>query len=605
MKRKQPFVVWLLCLSLSILSISGQAQGNEVALAQEYYQKQDYEKASAIFKKLADKDQYFVTVYPDYLKTLLALKQYKEAEKLAKKAIKKTPDQVSYAVDLGLVYQATNQEQAARYFNKMVDQVNPKSLFATASAFEQNNLLDYAEKTYLRGRQLSKNEFEYTGQLMQLYSVQRQSEKLIGEILNIVRTNPNQLLLVQNMLQNSLKEEKEFEVLEKSLISSLQKYPDQTVYSELLVWVYTQRKDFFSALMQARALDKRTKAGGTKIMELGAISLKNKDYESAIEAYDYVAKEYKTGPYYQAARERAVKSREEQARNTFPVDLTKIKALIEEYQGLLTEMGKSAQTAEIMNNMAHLYAFYLDDKDKATKMLEEVINTPRTNQDLIADAKITLGDIYLLRSEPWEATLLYSQVERSHKETTTGHEAKLRNAKLSYYKGDFNLAHEHLDILKLATSREIANDAMDLSLLITDNSTIDTSTAALKEYALTELLIFQNKQTEALAKLDNMLKKYPGHSLTDEIYYQKATIYLKAGNYQNALANLNFITSNPKYDILSDDALFLTAKILEENLNDKEKAKELYNNLMIKFPGSIFTVDARKRFRKLRGDVVN
>jgi hypothetical protein len=36
---------------------------------------------------------------------------------------------------------------------------------------------------------------------------------------------------------------------------------------------------------------------------------------------------------------------------------------------------------------------------------------------------------------------------------------------------DFELAQAHLDILKLATSREIANDAMELSLLITDNLT--------------------------------------------------------------------------------------------------------------------------------------
>jgi TolA-binding protein len=258
-----------------------------------------------------------------------------------------------------------------------------------------------------------------------------------------------------------------------------------------------------------------------------------------------------------------------------------------------------------MKNMASLYAFYLDDKEKAIALLQEVIITPRANADLVAEAKISLGDIYLLRNEPWEATLLYSQVERSHKENQLGHEAKLRNAKLSYYKGDFELAQEHLDILKLATSREIANDAMDLSLLITDNTGLDSSTAALSEYAATELLIFQNKQAQALTQLDKVLQKYPAHSLTDEIYFLKANIYLKAGEFQQAIKNLDLIVSNPQYDILSDDAMFLMAKIYEENLNDKEKAKELYNGVLTKFPGSIFTVDARKRFRKLRGDVVN
>ena len=582
------------------------SQTDDVALARQYFQKEEYGKAAVLFEKLSNKDQTFNTVYPEYLKSLLVLKEFKAAEKLVKKAIKQNQNQVNYAIDLGLVYQAAgNENNAAKQFNKIIDQVRPEGVVATATAFEGNKLLDYAEKTYLQGRQLSKNEYEFSGQLMQLYSYQMQSEKLITEILNLVKVNPNQLLLAQNMLQNSLKDEKEFEILEKTLISSLQRYPEQEVYSEMLIWLYTQRKDFFGAMMQARSLDKRTKGGGNRLMQLGAIALKNKDYESAIEAYEYVAKEYPGSPFYEVARERTIKSREEQIRNTFPVDLTKIQTLVTEYQGLLTELGKGPRTAEVMKNLAGLFAFYLDDKDRAMGLLEEVIRTPGAQPDVIADAKITLGDIYLLKSEPWEATLLYSQVEKTHKENQMGHEAKLRNAKLNYYKGDFELAQEHLDILKLATSREIANDAMDLSLLITDNTGLDSSTTALKEYAATELLIFQNKQNQAQAKLDQMLQQFAGHSLTDEIYFLKANLYLKSGEFQSAINNLNYIVANPKYDILSDDALFIMAKIHEENLNEPEKAKELYNSLLLKYPGSIFTVDARKRFRKLRGDVVN
>jgi tetratricopeptide (TPR) repeat protein len=600
------YVSVAISLCLLLLAAPLWAQTDEVALARQYFQQQEYEKANALFEKLGNNNQAFAAVYPDYLKSLFAVKNFKEAEKLVKKAIKKNPGQIAYQVDLGQVYQESGRsEQAAKHFNKVIDQLEAREVLAAAMAFEQQGLLDFAEKTYVQGRKLSKNEFEFTGQLMQLYAQQRQSEKLISEILNLAKNNPNQLALAQNMLQNTLKEEKEFEVLEKSLISNLQKYPDQVVYSELLIWLYTQRKDFFSALMQARSLDKRTRGGGTRLMELGAIALKNKDYESAIEAYTYVIKEYREGPYYEVARERVIKSREEQIRNTYPVDLTKIQTLMGEYQALLNELGTGSRTAEVMKNMAHLYAFYLDDKAKAIALLEGVINTPRVNPDLIADAKISLGDIHLLQGEPWEATLLYSQVEKSHKENPLGHEAKLKNAKLSYFKGDFGLAQEHLDILKLATSREIANDAMDLSLLITDNMGLDSVTAPLEAYAAIELLIFQNKQAQAQLRLDELLQKYPGHSLTDEVYYLKANLFLKAGQFQEAISNLNLIVSNPKYDILSDDALFLMARIYEENLQDKAKAQELYNNLLLKFPGSIFTVDARKRFRKLRGDVVN
>lgn len=586
-------------------TLRAQVVPEEVALAKTYLQRQEYGKAASIYEKLISDNQQFAAVYPDYLKTLLALKEYKDAEKLVKKAIRKHPEVPAYVIDLGVVQMAGGDKNAGRSFDKVIAQVRPNDIVALAQAFEQNRLYDYAEKTYLQGRKLSKKESDYTGQLLQLYAYQRQSEKLIAEILNMVKNNPEQLLLAQNMLQNSLREEKEFEVLEKTLISNVQQNPESTVYSELLIWLYIQRKDFFSAMVQAKSLDKRTKGGGEKVMELGAISLKNKDYESAIEAYEYVIKEYRSSPYYSYARERLIKAREEQVRNTFPVDMAKIRTLIAEYQRLLEEVGKNDRTAEVMKNMAMLHAFYLDEKDKAIALLQEVINTPRTNPDLVAEAKISLGDIYLLRGEPWEATLLYSQVEKSHKETQTGHEAKLKNAKLNYYKGDFELAQEHLDILKLATSREIANDAMDLSLLITDNIGLDSSTAALKEFAATELQIFQNKLPEAEKQLDAILQKYPGHSLTDDIYYLKAKVFLQTGSYQEAVQSLTKITDNPRYDVLSDDALFLLATIYEEHLKDTGKAKQLYNDLIVKYPGSIFTVDARKRFRKLRGDVVN
>jgi tetratricopeptide (TPR) repeat protein len=603
--HKVTFLLMILLLLWG--SVSHAQSGDDVVLAREYLSKGDYEKAASLYSRLANNNQQFDRVYPDYLKTLLLARNYKDAEKLVKKAIKRNAAAPSYLIDLGLVAQAKGDKSAAqKQFEKVLSQVNAANVLAIASAFEQNELFGQAEQAYLRGRGQTKNDSDFAMQLIQLYSFQKQTPKLIGELLNIVKADEEQVPFVQNMLQNNLRDEKEFEALEEALISNLQKYPDQTAYSQMLIWLYTQKKDFASALMQARSLDKRTKGGGTKVIELAGISLKNKDYESAIEGYEYVLKEYRASPYYPLARQRLINAREEQVRNTFPVDKEKIKALIGEYEGLLGELGKNERTVEVMKNMAMLHAFQLDQKDQATEILTAVVNTPRANPDLVAEAKISLGDIYLLKGEPWEATLLYSQVEKSHKETPVGHEAKLRNAKLNYYKGDFELAQAHLDILKLATSREIANDAMELSLLITDNTGLDTSTVAMEAYASADLLVFQNKFTEAMNQLDNMLQKFPGHSLTDEIHYKKANIYLQMGEFQKSVASLSNITgSRYQQDILGDDAYYLMAKIYEENLGEREKAKELYNELMVKFPGSTYVVDARRRFRKLRGDTVN
>ncbi|MFC5270906.1 tetratricopeptide repeat protein [Adhaeribacter terreus] len=598
-------IAFLLLLICSFSSVAQQKNRSEEKLAKEYFEQGAFAKAEVIYEKLIDDNARFAYVYPNYLQTLLALKKFKPAEKLAKKAMKKVPDNPDYEIDLGLVYKAAGKtEDSQKHFDKMISQLTAPKVRATAAAFNEKKLPDYVEKTYLQGRKLENNPLAYYGELIQHYTVQHQTDKVMGEVLGLVEVNPGQIGYAQNMLQNSLKDEKEFEALERVLISRVQKNPNQNVLSELLLWVYIQRKDFGSALIQARAMDRRNRENGVRIFELGSISLKNGDYETAIEAYEYITKEYPSGPHYAMARQRLLNAREEQVKNTFPISTENIRTLITEYQKLLTEFGKNNQTAEAMKNQAMLHAFYLDEKEKAIVLLEEVINTPRANADLVAQAKISLGDIYLLQGEPWEATLLYSQVEKSHKETTIGHEAKLRNARLSYYKGDFELAQAHLDILKLATSREIANDAMELSLLITDNTGLDTSTAAMEAYAEADLLLFQNKFAQAIQKLDLILKQYPNHNLADEIYYQKAKIFLRQGNYTDALFNLAKITANYSDDILADDALFLTAKITEENLKDTATAQKLYNDLLLKFPGSTYTVEARKRFRKLRGDAV-
>lgn len=593
---------------LGLLLAAGPALGQDggvLSLAREYGRKGEWLKAEALYQELDTDAQLAPNVLPEYLHALLELKKYKEAEKLARKAVKRRPTDAGTGLALGGVYAAAGDTTAARkQYQKVVDGLTPEQVQATAQEFQQRQLPRWAERSYLRGRVLAKNDTEYSPQLVQLYTSTSQKEGVLRETLRLAEQDAQQLPFVRNMLQNALKTEADFDTLEKLLITRTQQQPEQAAWSELLLWLHLQRRDFGGALVQARALDRRQRTEGGRVMDLAAIAQRNKDYETAIEGYQYVAQQYRGGQFYQPARQRLIAAREEQVRNTFPVDQAKLRALLADYQQLLTELGRTAQTADVLRNMALLHAFQLDEKDKGMQLLQEVIDLSRADAQLVDEAKVALGDIYLLRAEPWEATLLYSQVEKSRKDSPLGYEAKLRNARLSYYAGDFKLAQSHLDILKQATSREIANDAMQLSLLIGDNTAMDTAGVALKDYAATELLVFQNKLPQAIQALDQLLTKYPGHALTDEAWFLKGQLQRRTGDYAGALETLARITNNPKYDILSDDALFLTAEIEEQNRQDKARAQELYTQLLTKHAGSIYAAEARKRVRKLRGEAM-
>jgi len=575
------------------------------ALANDYARRGEHEKVVFLFEKLSVEEQTSLAVFPVYLTSLQALKRYKDAEKLAKKAGKLHPEDPTLGVVLGGVYAAAGEAPAAeKQWQKVLGQLTPAQVQPVAVEFSRRELPEWAERTYLRGRALAKNDTEYAPQLIQLYTQRQNQPQVLAETLRLVAQDDKQLPFVRNMLQNALREEKDFDALEKQLLAATQQHPDQAAYSELLLWLQVQRHDFGGALVQARALDRRARSEGSRIMELAAIAQQNKDYESAIDGFAYVAKEYRGGPYGPLARQRLLQAREAQVRDTYPVDATKVRALVADYEQLLAELGRTPDTAPVLRNLANLYAFQLNDRAKAMTLLQEVIDLPRASTEVVDEAKVTQGDLYLLKGEPWEATLLYSQVEKSHKDSPLGYEAKLRNARLSYYAGDFKLAQSHLDILKEATTREIANDAMQLSLLIQDNTVEDTLGLGLKAYAAVEQLVFQNKLKEAITGLDALLERFPGHSLADDTYYLKAQLQRRTGDAPGAIATLERITANPKDDVLSDDALFLLARIQEEDVKDKAKAQELYNQVITKYPGSIYVAEARKRFRKLRGDGV-
>ncbi len=160
-------------------------------------------------------------------------------------------------------------------------------------------------------------------------------------------------------------------------------------------------------------------------------------------------------------------------------------------------------------------------------------------------------------------------------------------------------------MLKAATSKLIANDAMSMSLLISDNIDMDSSTVQLATFARADLLLYREKPGEALALLDSLLIAFPGHPITDDALMKKAEIQLKRGNFAEAEALYLSVIKDYGEGILGDDAQFFIAELYENHLKDSAKAMAAYQELLMKYPGSLFTVEARKRFRLLRGDMVN
>lgn len=331
----------------------------------------------------------------------------------------------------------------------------------------------------------------------------------------------------------------------------------------------------------------------------------NNNYEVAEGAYRYIIAKGPESPYYKASRIELLNVSFLKITKNYSHTQEDILRLENEYETSLNELGKSSSSLNLVKNLSHLFAFYSGKTEQAIELLQEALMIPGLTAQQLAECKLELGDIYLFAGEVWEATLLYSQVDKAFKNDALGHEAKFRNARLSYYIGEFGWAKAQTDVLKAATSKLIANDAMELSLLIGDNLTEDTTGAALKVLARAELLEFQNKDELALLALDSIESIPAGAILADDVLYRKAKIAMKKGEFQRADSLYAKVVENYPDEILADNALFQLAELNEIQLANKSKAMDLYQELITKYPGSLYTTEARKRFRILRGDPVN
>jgi len=578
---------------------------DESALAIQYYQEGDYEKAAVLFEKLfssPNNDGFFDI----YFSTLLKLKKYDVAEKIVKKQIKLSPQPEMYSIALGKLYQEKGDAPAAnKIFNEVIGKL-PKDEFAIrmlANSFYRFENYDYAIQTFKQGRKLMGDEKAFTFELLNIYRFKKDKPMLMQEYLDILPSTPQLLPQAEAVLSMIFEDKTDYQTFQAGILKKIQRAPDTEIYIQLLTWNYIQQQEYDMALRQLIAFDKRTKADGGTLFNAIYTFVDNGAYETAVKAYEYLITKGKENQYYLPAKIEMLNTKYSiQTKGKYnPADLD---LLAKDYQVLLDESGKNKNTLFAIKKLANLQAYYLNQAPMAEKGLEEALEIPGINVADIGQLKLDLGDIYILTKQPWEAFLVYEQVSKQFEGQPIGNEARYRSAKLSFYQGNFDYSNGQCLILKTATSQLIANDALNLSLLITDNTQTPTDSSALKMYADAEMLVFRNLPDQAVKKLDSISISYPQNSLADAIMMSKAKILIKSEDFLNAAVILKKMTDDFKDGIWTDDALFTLADLYEKKLNDVAQAKMYFQKLITDYPGSMFSAEARKRFRNLRGDGV-
>ena len=606
-----PFVIFTETIamkySLILLFVIGsfgfaqtQVNRNE-QLADNYFDRGEFEKALITYQKLNEEHPNNYQYLYKLVKTHQQLEQYDVAKELLETRLEKR-ESPSLLVELGYNYQIQQQQSTAdELYQKAISKIDDNPIYASSLArqFENHSLLEEAITVYKKGMELNPD-INFNYQLARLYGEMGNIELLFESYINYIAVKPDFLNNAKRLISDFISENKDNEnnsTLRRLLIKRIQQQPDVYWY-ELLSWLFIQEKEFDKAFTQEKALYKRNPESLGRIIDLAVTSVKDEDYETATDIFNYVLETSQDVSTVLMAHQYILDMR---IKNADDDELDKIN---QEYQSLFETYGSYEQTLALQIAYADFLSFYLHQPKEASAFLKKSLDLPLSPFQ-IATVKLKLGDILVFQEKFNEALIYYSQIQANLKNSTVSQEARFKVAKTSYYKGDFKWAESQLKILKASTSQLIANDALDLKLLISDNIQEDTLHVALKLYAKADLLAFQNKKEEAISVLNDILEKHKGESIEDQALVKQARLFEEKRQFEKAAENYQYVIDNYRDGILADDAYFFLAELYRNELAQPEKAKALYEIILFEHEDSIYFIEARKQFRMLRGDAIN
>lgn len=590
---------FLTLLILFVLNI-GFGQNNEV-LADSYYKKGEFKKALIIYENLNKEEPYSYKYIYKLVETHQQLEDYDAAEHILLQRLEKRRNP-TLIVELGYNFQLKDSlARASKLYDEAIAYVDerPNYIYSIAKKFEDHSLLEQAIRVYEKGKLLSPDK-NYSIQLARIYGDQGNIEKMFSSYIDYIAYRPNYLNNIKRAVSDFISENRDNEnntYLRRALLRKIQQEPNEYWY-DMLSWLYVQEKAYNKSFTQEKALYKRNPESLDRIIELAVTALNDNDDDTAKAVFNYILETTQDATTALTAHQYILEI------DTKNANEKELKRIDEAYNNLFNEFGKSELTLQLQLAYGKFLAFHQKDTEGATAFLRKSLKL-NISQFQEAKVKLLLADILVLQEKFNEALIFYSQIQANLKNSTISQEARFKVAKTSYYKGDFDWAESQLKILKSSTSQLIANDALDLKLLISDNKFEDSTQTALKYYAKADLFAFQNKIDDAISFLDKILQEHKGESITDQALYQQAKLFEKKKQYDKAEANYLQIIKDYREDILADDAHYYLAELYNTYLVKPEEAKLLYEKIIFEFEDSIYFIEARKKFRMLRGDTIN
>mgnify|MGYP001438166782 CR=1 FL=1 len=618
--------IFVLALCFFGLHFFAEAQNRQsdikFKLAQSYERAGDFETAVTLYEEAFSKDSSSPVIYDALRRNYQQLKRYDEAVALMRRWLRKNPNDPGLISQLGSIYILKSDEQKAFEMWDRAIALNPKSEMnyrIVGSAMLQSRLFDRTIDLYKRGRTACNNQTLFTSDIAYLYGIMLNYADATHEYLNLIRQNPAQLGIAQaNIASYTSRADglsASITVVEEAVKSDEANIP----FQQLLAWLYMEGKYFDRAHNVYKIIDEKTNAGGRELFNFAERTLREKVYPVAVRTYQEIMNSYPKFELMVQVKFGYARSLEESddmgdtlklfggltpiSKKDAAESKQRYAGAIEIFNQVIAEYPNTEFAARSLLDVALIKRDKFFALDDARSSLEILVTKYNRFPAISLEGIFNLGDVYLASGNLDLAGAQYKSLsEISLKVNPLREKAALRLAELDYFNYKFQDAVAKLTDLTLNPNSDVANNALSLKLFIQEN--LQSSEEALKEYARADLLKRQYKYTEALQYFETIVKKYPKANIVDEALIDIGDLLARMGKYAEAVSSYNRLITDFPESILLDRTLMKTGRVYQIGLNDETKAIESYEQLLEKFPTSLFANEARRRIREMRGDSI-
>lgn len=596
------FVALFLCVFLSLGGVFAQ-RNVELSKAASLEAEGKWQEAASIYKDLL-KRQKSEQLYMRLFNSLLNSGDTAKAEGVLKDAIDDFPRGSNFSVRLFLLYNQTNrQKKAEKQFEKILKtlRADNSDIVSVGNAFLALGYIDKAEQVFVRGQKLLGNPNAYDFQLGSIYLQRGDYGAIARQYLSRLEQQPESLAQVEAGLAGLLAKDSLnlLPTVEKAWGDIYKRQGSNPNLSRFGLWLYLQGKRYDKALEMARTIDRKFDSGsGEGLIELAQSLSQSGEDAFAAKAYSDVLKKGETCVYYDRA---LIGSTDILYRDflALPSDKKTLNKLLAAFDEVFSRLGYREETCETVLQAAEIMAVYNNQAQEAVDLLDSCASSNAFSNASRAEFKLLSAELYHRFGDSWQATLLCSQVEKDMKNSPLSDRAKFYKAVISFQNGEIEWSLSQFKALRASTTKLIANDALEYSVLIEENRDEDSSFAAMRLYAAAERERDWGNYDAALGFLDSIRSSYLYHPLLDECLYLEALIAKDRGDWQRADSLLKNLLLKYPYELTSDDALMQLASIAETFRHSPEEAKQYYEQLILDYPNSLYVAPARKKLRTL------